>query len=133
MQIDLVGGAYKETIADLNPQRCLNWFPKYSLEKEGLKKDKILYPTPGFQLFSSISGTRVRGGFCKKDQLFVVVDNLLYEISYTATATLRGTMTASANRTTRVYLEMNTSDQLFIGDGPYGYVYNTGTGVFAQI
>ena len=133
MKIDLLGGNYKQTKADLNPQQTINWYLKYATQQEKAKSPQVLWPTPGLEEYIDTGGTQCRGLFTNEDVFLAVVDNVLYDLSVPGVATSRGTLSAWDTVSRKVYMKENLNDELFIADGPSGYIYNIRTQVFSQI
>lgn len=137
MLVDLVGGSYKAKYMSLNPRRTINWYiHKETVEAQGDKYPKSLYPFPGLTTFCTLTGTVNGGMFNAKtlvdDRLFAVCDNILYEIDSTGTATSRGTMSSMTAGGT-VFMECNSNRQLMIANSSAGYILDMSSNVLTQI
>lgn len=127
MKLNIVGSAYQYTTVDYDYQRCVNWYPVLD---QGGKEPIALFPTPGYDLFSTISATgEVRGMFSYNDVGYVVVNETLYTVDIYGTATSRGTLQTNSGK---VYIAANPT-QVMIIDGSFGYIYTISTAVLAQI
>src|SRR3990167_427059 len=127
MKLNIVGPAYQFRTVDFDYQRCINWYPVID---QGGKEVMSLFPTPGYNLFSTPSSTgEVRGLFTHKDVGYAVVSNTLYTVDDEGTATSRGTLNTSSGK---VYMAANPT-QVMITDGIAGYIYTISTATLAQI
>lgn len=107
-------------------QRAVNLFMR---EVEGIREARpiTLASTDGLTLDVSL-GAAVRGHYATETRRFAVAGSKLYEVSG-GVATERGSLASSGG-----YVSMRHGrDQLVLVDGPFGYVLNLGTNVFAQI
>lgn len=131
MLIPIVGQAYKEFSLVLDAQTCKNWFVVQ--DKEG-KFPVGLYPTPGLTLFSSGSGSQVRGMFETNGVAYAVVDSTFYKINSDGTRTSLGSLVTTTGRCRFISnTSAGTLNQIMISDGANGYVYTPATSTFARI
>lgn len=98
---------------------------------QGEKSALVAYGTPGETLFADAGATPWRGGweFKPGGVAYGVHRGTLYEINNAGTLTAKGALLTTSGR---VSISDNGT-QVMIVDGTAGYIYNTGTGVFAQI
>lgn len=139
MDIDILGGNYKQRFVNVNPQTMINWYVVNKTEIEGNKTLKAAFPFLGLTTFTEITGSRVRGMFVartlKYNRCFAVVDDTLYELHKDGSATSRGALPNSISCTHPVYFCVNSNNQLGIFDGgstacfmdDYTFVTNNGT------
>jgi len=131
--IPFLGGAYEGRSSNVAPETCINLF----LEKG--KSSESLVGTAGSTLLVTPQGGEVRGGIAYNDLAYFVVGNTFYEVNSAGTATSRGTLNTSAGRVSLAHNGWGTNAQnsgnqeIFIADGPYGYVYDNTTSTLAQI
>ena len=93
----------------------------------------IAYPTPGAELFASISGAQVRGMYEWRGTGYVVVDNTFYSVTSAGTTTSRGTLLTSSGPVEFASIEGAGAGEICLVDGSYGYSYLIGTTNFARI
>ena len=99
---------------------------------QGEKAVLVAYRTPGLTVFTDsgvMSPPRGIWTFDKTDSCFVVINNTFYQLSGSGTLTNKGALLTSVGRVSM----SDNGNQVMIVDGTYGYIYNTTTGVFAQI
>lgn len=131
MLIPIVGQAYTEFSLVLDAQTCKNWY--LVQDKEG-KFPTALYPTPGLTLFSSGSGSQVRGLFETNGICYAVIDSIFYQINSDGTRTSKGTLVTTTGRCRFISnSSVGITNQIMISDGNNGYVYNIATGSFSLL
>lgn len=99
---------------------------------QGEKSVMVAYGTPGLELFASVVGTMPPRGAISvdsKDFAYCVIGNAFFQISGVGVMTSLGTLSTSVGRVSMA----DNGVQVMIVDGTYGYIYNTTTGIFAQI
>lgn len=98
---------------------------------QGEKSSMVAYQTPGQNLFADFGATPCRGGmeFDALSVAFVVHRGVLWEVNNAGSMTNRGTLLTTTGRVSIA----DNGTQIMIVDGTYGYIYDTGTHVFAQI
>ena len=138
MEIDILGGSYRNRYIAFNSQRTINWYMNVDMsEIEQSKQKKALFPTPGLAVFADSTLTYGRGGINAKtvsyNRAFAVFDNVLYEVSTDGTLTSRGTMTDMSIDSTEVYLKVNAGQQIMIAHSSASYTFNLSTNVLAKI
>jgi len=130
MIVEVAGGAYTLPNKDLAGQRCVNYYPSLGPTKEARKWPKSLRPTEGYDVFSGITGSVVRGIFNYDNIVYTVVDNTLYSLNATGETTNRGTLLTSIGK---VEMEVNGNGQIFISDVVNGYVYDIADATFTRV
>jgi len=110
-------------------RKCINFYP---VENEGSEEFPfLLYPTPGLKSWRDHSGVNsvVRNTIVHKGILYAVIDQTLYKIDNTGTATTLGTLSTSSGdvRSASITFELCFIDEF------YGYSYRTDTNTFAKI
>lgn len=121
----MFGISQKGKSPTVTAQRRLNLYAEINTAED--KSPISFYPTPGLELFATVSGT-VRGWRVVKNRWFVVADANFYELSSAGVPTLRGSLSTSAGN---VDLTDNGL-QVLIVDGN-GYSFTLGTNAFATI
>ncbi len=126
MKIPFVGPAYTGRSSNLNNQRCVNFY----IETDPSGKNVMaLYGTPGLNLFVYLGILPMRGTYAVKDVLYGISGTTFYSILANGVATSIGTLLTSSGHVSMA----DNGTQIMIVDGPYGYIYNINTGVFARI
>lgn len=126
-QIPIVGPSYNLRVRKADVQRSIGLFPSI-IESGTGKAPAILQSVPGLTLFAD-AGAEIRAMRTLKDgRLFVVNGSSFSEIDSSGVVTSRGTLNTS---TGAADIAQNLI-QAIIVDGPYGYVMNLSTNVFAQ-
>ncbi len=129
MKIDLVGDAYHSRSGSEDFQTSINLFTETGDDMS--KYEKILYPTPGLELFSQLDGSVVRGLIEFDGSLYAVCDRKFYKIDSNGVASLKGTLNPTG-LTNPVSMAVNGL-QVAIVDQGYGYVYTIATDTFGEI
>lgn len=130
MRIPVFGIGQLSKSPYVTAKRMVNMYAE--ARPRGEKSAMVAYRTPGLELFSDFLGTSApRGGYenLTTNTSFVVVSNALFEVTGTGTYTNIGTLNTYSGRVSMI----DNGVQVMIVDGTYGYIYNTSTGVFAQI
>src|ERR1044071_6630041 len=126
MKIDLLGGSYEAKYKELNSQKTINWYPVLSTTDEKDKSTTQLYPTPGLTTWVTLPGRYIRALYSPRtpDQntCFAIIDTTLYEIFLNQSYVNRGSVANCAQGTTRIYMEANSADQLFICNYNAAYI-----------
>lgn len=127
MRIPLLGAHYSTDAPENNSRQLVNWY----LEEDsfGGAYQSIAKPTPGLDVFATISGTEVRGIFEHKELLYTVVDNKFYSVNSAGAETLIGSLLSSTGLVSIAAID----DEIMIVDGSSGYTYVLSTTTFAQI
>ncbi|MDE2144969.1 MAG: hypothetical protein KGJ01_03330, partial [Patescibacteria group bacterium] len=132
MIIPFVGPSYSGTSLNINAQQAINWY----VEKDATGKNIIsLLPTPGTKLFANYGALSTRGMHVFNGLLYLVSGNLVYSVNPAGTIIFIGTLLTASGRVSMADngLSPTGGNQLMIVDGTAGYIYNSGTGVFARI
>ena len=104
----------------------VNLFPE--VVPEGGKQPAFLQRAPGLPLRVTVGTGPIRGLWQHNSYMYVVSGNTFYQVSSSYVATAKGTI-AGTNPVTMA----DNGTQIMIAADPAGYIYNTSTGVFAQI
>ncbi len=129
MQTPILGGSYLARSSNAAADRCVNVFSE--AVPEGGKNRGWLQRAPGLSFLQTIGTGPIRALWTQADKshFYVVSGSGFYGLtSTTASPVLLGTVTGSGP----VSIADNGT-QLFIACNPDGFIYNTTTGVFAQI
>lgn len=128
MKFPFIGQTYSSRSLNANAQKCVNLFPE--LEQDG-KNFAVLYGTPGLELFVKLAGNSIRRGGMRAlgDFIYAVAHDTLYKINTIGVGTALGTL----NTTSGSISMSDNGTQVMVVDGDYGYIYDTGTEVFAEI
>ncbi len=137
MQFDLLGGSYASEYVSLNTQKTINWYPVLSSQQEQNKSQIAIFPTPGQLTYTTLSGRYGRALFTVRTQdftrCFAIVDQTLYEIATNFTFVSRGTLTNIPVGSSRLIIECNLQNEVFIGGYDASYVYDMDTETLTQI
>jgi hypothetical protein len=127
-----VGGAYSDDARPWSAQDCVNYIPVMA-EKAGTRSPAMLRQLPGCVAFCDTgSDAPIRGLHNAEGALFVVSGSALYSIDTDGAATNLGTI-PGVGRCSIAHNQITDGNQVAIANGLSGYVYNTVTGVLAQI
>ena len=137
MKFDLLGGSYEQRFKASNAQRTINWYPVITGQTEQNKSQISLYPTPGLVSYTTLPGRYGRGLFTLRTHFytkcFAIVDNTLYEIKPNFTYTTIGTLSAISVGSSRIKMECNLQNELFIPAYDASYVYDLDTSVLTKV
>ena len=126
MQTPILGSAYTARSVNAADSRMVNLFPE--VVPEGGKQPAYLQRAPGFALRGAIGTGPIRGMWVHGGYLYVVSGDTFYQVSSTFSATVKGKILGSS-----LVSMADNGTQIMIAADPAGYIYNTATGVFAQI
>lgn len=130
--VPVVGGAYTDDCKPWASQDCVNRIPVMA-EREGTRSPAMLRDAPGCAVLSILgSDAPIRGLHNAEGKLFAVSGQTLYLISVTGAATSLGTI-PGVGRVRMAHNQIAGGNEVAIANGQSGYVYNTVTGVLAQI
>lgn len=130
--VPVVGGAYTDDCKPWASQDCVNRIPVMA-EREGTRSPAMLRDAPGCAVFSILgTDSPIRGMHNAEGKLFVVSAQTLYQVGVTGAATSLGTI-PGVGRVSMAHNQIAGGNELAIANGQSGYVYNTVTGVLAQI
>ncbi len=115
---------------NVTAERTVNFYPHID-KSDPDKPHYVLYPTPGYSLFTNLTGSigRPNGLYAHDGVLYAGVDNKFYSVSSAGTPTLLGTLSTSKG----VMSFVDNTVQIGLSDGSYGYSYTLSGGAFAQI
>jgi hypothetical protein len=127
----LPDGSYSDLTRDWTLQDLENYIPLPA--QQAGTRSRVLYRTaPGLEVFANIGSGPHRGAISVEGTLFVVSGTGLFEVTKDGTATNRGTIPGTG-RVCMAYNQITDGNQLLVGNGSSGYVYNTVTADFSQI
>lgn len=126
-----LGGSNPSQSSTADVQRTINWYLEKT-EMPGAKASLVMYPTPGFTLFSQITDGPVRGMFSEDGRTFAVVGFKLYEFDRNGTATERGDLLRDNNPAT-FSSNGDAGHQLFITSGDTGYIFDLKANTITEV
>ena len=126
MQTPILGSAYVARSVNAADSRMVNLYPE--IVPEGGKQPAFLQRAPGMVLRTTVGFGPIRGLWEHGGYLYVVSGNTFYQVSSTFVSTAKGTVAGTGP----VSMADNGTQIMIVSD-PAGYIYNTSTGVFAQI
>ena len=126
MQTPILGSSYVARSVNAADSLMVNLFPE--MVPEGGKQPAFLQRCPGLTLRTSVGTGPIRGMWQHGGYLYVVSGSTFYQISSNWSAIAKGTITG-----TNLVSMADNGTQIMIAADPSGYIYNTATGVFAQI
>lgn len=127
----LPDGSYSDVDRPWSQQDVVNYLPTFAAQAGARSRSKYV-PVPGLEVFASIGAGPHRGAHDVEGTLFVVSGTHLYRVAADGTATSLGTIPGTG-RVVMSHNQIASGNQLVIGNGSAGYVYNTVTEAFAQI
>jgi len=127
----LPDGSYSDLTRDWTLQDVENYIP-LPAQQAGTRSRALYRTAPGLEVVANIGAGPHRGAISVEGTLFVVSGTALYEVASDGTATSRGTIPGTG-RVCIAYNQITDGNQLVVGNGSSGYVYNTVTGAFTQI
>ncbi len=120
-----LGPAYQSQSYIADSEVLLNWLLEKN-ESDGAPNPYVMLPTPGLNLFASVTESPIRGSFYQNGRAFFVAGTVFYELFADGTTTNRGTVAADANPVT-INANGDAGNQLWITSGGVGYIFNLGT------
>jgi len=138
MEINLVGGSYKNKYIAVNPQRTINWYiQRDSLPDEDSKYKQALIPTPGYTLFATSGYTNARKVFTARTitytRCFTVCQNQFIELFADGTKNVIGQLALIPNDDSSVFFTVNSNDQVGIWNFTASYCFDMSTDTLTQI
>lgn len=129
---DVVGGAYSDDTRPWTVQDTVNYLV-VNAEHPGGRSSKMLRGVPGMVTFSaSMPESSVRGLYVAEGRLFAVVGTTLYRIATDGSAASLGTI-PGVGRCVFTHNQVSGGNQVVIGNGQSGYVFNTTDDTLTQI
>lgn len=129
---DVVGGAYSDDTRPWTVQDTVNYLV-VNAERPGGRSSKMLRGVPGLVTFSaSMPESSVRGLYVAEGRLFAVVGTTLYRIATDGSAASLGTI-PGVGRCVFTHNQVSGGNQVVIGNGQSGYVFNTTDDTLTQI
>ena len=141
MQLNLVGSSYKDTIIDINNQRCVNFFIAPAGPdgagtplNEDTNYTKVLKQTNGNLLVIDCEGSETRQQITVRNNIYQVVDSKIWKIEINP-ATLAATKTQIGSlNTSSGYVSIDYSQlEIMFVDGANGFLYDDINNVYSQI
>ncbi|MBM4072337.1 MAG: hypothetical protein FJ271_25925 [Planctomycetes bacterium] len=127
-----VNGAYRSQSPIADDERTINWYPE-PIESDGATTRIALYPTPGSNLWCSVTESAAgRAAFAMNGRCFFVIGTKLVEVYSDKTYTVRGTLEVDLNPAT-ICSNGENADQLFITSGGKGYCYALNTNTLTEV
>jgi hypothetical protein len=126
MQTPILGSSYVARSVNAADNRCVNLFPE--IVPDGGKQPAFLQRAPGLRQLVQLPTGPVRGLWTFGDYAYAVSGTRFYQIDSDWNYVDKGGVVGS-NPVNMV----DNGTQLFIADGPTGYIYNASTDAFAQI
>lgn len=126
MKTPILGSSYVARSINAADNRMVNLFPE--IVPEGGKEPAFLQRTPGLKNIVTIGEGPIYGMWALNGYLYVVSKNAFYRVDSSYNYVFLGNVSANGP----VSMADNGT-QIFISCNPSGYIYNTGTGVLAQI
>jgi hypothetical protein len=126
MQTPILGSAYVARSVNAADSRMVNMFPE--MVPEGGKQPAFLQRCPGLALRATVGLGPIRGMWWHQSYLYVVSGSGFYRVSNNSTSVYLGAIAGS----TLVSMADNGTQIMIVAD-PAGYIYNTATGVFAEL
>lgn len=129
---DVVGGAYSDDTRQWSVQDTVNYLV-VNAERPGGRSNKMLRDAPGMVTFcASMPESSVRGLYVAEGRLFAVVGTTLYSIGTDGLAASLGTI-PGVGRCVFTHNQITNGNEVVIGNGQSGYVYDTVAGTLTQI
>ena len=135
MRLPAIGGAYAGRTPYTNTQQLINWYVEG--DSHDPKGERVAMPTPGLTLKTTVGPGPIRGIHNWNGLMFIISGASVYYVdpgTYAVTQ-ITGTLNTSTGPVQMVDNTFGVGNQIFVGDGTYGYVI-TWTGAaytFAQI
>jgi hypothetical protein len=126
MKTPILGSSYVARSVNAADSRMVNLFPE--IVPEAGKEPAFLQRCPGLELVATVGQGPIRGMWPFGDFLYVASGGKLYRVDGNFVATELGLINGSGP----VSMSDNGT-QLFVACNPDAFIYNTSTGVFAQI
>lgn len=126
MEFPIVGKSYQLGYPQLNDQQCVNYYLVNN--GDGMTKNALV-PTPGYTLFTTLTGAYVRSGFVYGEYAYVVSGNTLFKVRRDGVFFNIGTLETN---TGFVYFTAS-QEQICLVDGMKGYVVTIATDAFTTI
>ncbi len=123
-QLSLFTKSYLARAKEHSQARIVNFYV-YATQNE----DQVLYPTPGMTLQITNTESNIRALHRKRNNLYFVADNHLYQVDTLGSQSLIGTLSTSDGFVSIT----STNDQITICDLSYGYSYDFNTETFQII
>lgn len=121
MRIPIASKSAPSRSRALSAERVVNMVAE--IQQEGAKSPVALFSVPGLSSFSSAGPGPIRGMHVMAGELYVVSGNGVYKVASNGTASLLGSISASAGT---VYM-VDNGTQILLVDAPSGYVVTSTT------
>lgn len=130
MKTPILGSAYVARNLSVADNRMVNLFPE--IVPEGGKEPAFLNRAPGLKYRFDVGNVPVRGMMVVGDALYVVGGPQLRKVTVNSSGAYVTSLLGTVSGTGPVSMA-NNGTQLFVACNGPSYIYNTSTGVFAQI
>jgi hypothetical protein len=127
----VVGGAYSDDTRPWSVQDTVNYIPVMA-ERGGTRSGDLLRGAPGMVAFASVGSGPFRGERNAEGALFVVSGQSLYRVNADGTSNELGQIPGTG-RVSMAHNQVTDGNEIVVGNGQSGYVYNTATEAFTQI
>lgn len=128
---DVVGGAYSDDTRPWSVQDTVNYLV-VKAERPGARSSAILRGVPGMVTFSAEMTGPIRGLHNAEGRLFAVSGTTLYQIDTDGAAEALGTI-PGVGRCVFAHNQITGGNQVVIGNGQSGYVWDTVAATLTQI
>lgn len=129
--VPIVGGTYADDTRPFTSQDCVNYIPEQA-DASNTRSPAMLRGLPGLRTVVTGLDGFVRGIHNVEGVLFVVAGSKLYKLSEAFVATELGTING-IDRVGMAHNQITGGNQLAIGSGSSGYIYDTVAGTLTQI
>jgi hypothetical protein len=128
---NFIGPSYRSQSPVADAERCVNYYVEIA-EAPGAKGRMFLYPTPGVQVFASVSDSPGRAFKNINGRVFAIIGPTLYELLSTGATINRGTVLTDPSPAT-IWGNGDVADQLFITSAGASYIFNLNTNVLSPV
>jgi len=132
VSVPVAGGAYADDCKPWSVQDVVNRIP-VNAEREGTRTPAMLRDLPGCATFAVLgTDAPIRGMHSAEGLLLVVSGTSLFKLTTIGTVTNIGTI-PGVGRVSFAHNQITGGNEVAIGNGQSGYVYNTKAGTLTQI
>jgi hypothetical protein len=132
VSVPVAGGAYSDDCKPWSVQDTVNRIP-VNAEREGTRTPAMLRDLPGCATFAVLgTDAPIRGMHSAEGLLLVVSGTSLFKLTTIGTVTNIGTI-PGVGRVSFAHNQITGGNEVAIGNGQSGYVYNTKAGTLTQI
>ena len=127
LPIEIPLGFYKDKVAPLSSQRCINWIPTVS-EGPALNNKSLKQPS-GITLKIQTGFGACRGGHVMAGVPYFIMGNTLISFNENNSVNTHGTITGNV----RVSMADNGTNLVIVVPGGDGYAFNNTTNVLTRV